>query len=79
MVASVGWAEETLYQFQSKSWTAVLGDNVTAANWTSGKDGNSYAAGQGVQITTGVSGANATSPIFAALLPPPKIELLVLV
>lgn len=63
MVASVGWAEETLYQFQSKSWTAVLGDNVTAANWTSGKDGNSYAAGQGVQITTGVSGANATSPI----------------
>ena len=36
--------------------------NETAANWTSGKDGNSY-VNSGVQVTTSVSGANATSPI----------------
>lgn len=48
------------YKFTSKSWEATL--NETAANWTSGKDGNSY-VNSGVQVTTGVSGANATSPI----------------
>ena len=48
------------YKFTSKAWGATLND--TEANWTSGKDGNSY-ANSGVQVTTGVSGANATSPI----------------
>lgn len=46
----------TTYTFTSKSWAA------TPANWTSGKDGNQLTAGQGVQVTSGVSGANATSP-----------------
>ena len=50
------------YVFTNKSWAATLngGDD---ANWTSGKDGNGYTAGQGVQVTTGVTGANATSPV----------------
>lgn len=48
------------YTFNSKSWGAKLNDND--ANWTSGKDGNSFQNNQGVQVTTGVSGANATSP-----------------
>ena len=63
-VASVGWAEESItYTFQSKSWTAVLGNSSTPANWTSGKDGAGFAASQGVQVTSNASGANATSPI----------------
>lgn len=63
-VASVGWAEESVtYTFQSKSWTAVLGNSTTFANWTSGKDGAGWASSQGVQVTTAASGANATSPI----------------
>ena len=63
-VASVGWAEESVtYTFQSKSWTAVLGNSTTSANWTSGKDGAGWASSQGVQVTTAASGANATSPI----------------
>ena len=33
-----------------------------SANWISGKDGNGYSNG-GVQVTTGSTGANATSPI----------------
>ena len=36
--------------------------NEKEANWTSGKDGKGY-SNNGVQVTTGVSGANATSPI----------------
>lgn len=44
----------TTYTFNSKSW----GDSTNS--WTSGKDGNQYTSGQGVQVTTGVSGANAT-------------------
>ena len=48
------------YYFTSKSWEATL-DGV-AANWTSGKDGNGF-VNNGVQVTTGVTGANATSPI----------------
>lgn len=48
------------YTFNSKSWGAKLNDND--ANWKSGKDGNSFQNNQGVQVTTGVSGANATSP-----------------
>ena len=54
-----GWADEVTYTFNSKSWGATL-DGETA-NWTSGKDGNSYTSG--VQITTGTTGANATSPV----------------
>jgi len=65
MVASVGWAEETTttYLFTSKAWAAKLGDGVTTADWTSGKDGGQYVANQGVQVTTNATGANATSPI----------------
>lgn len=48
------------YIFESKSWTATLDGN--SANWISGKDGNGYSNG-GVQVTTGSTGANATSPI----------------
>lgn len=45
----------TTYTFTSKSW----GDSTSS--WTSGKDGNQMQSGQGVQITAGVTGANATS------------------
>lgn len=48
------------YIFESKSWTATLDGN--SANWISGKDGKGYSNG-GVQVTTGSTGANATSPI----------------
>lgn len=50
-------APETInYEFSSAKWEA------TPANWTSKKDGL-YSATQGVQITTGATGANAISPI----------------
>lgn len=49
------------YTFTSKAWEATL--NAVSANWTSGKDGNALTSGRGIQITTGVSGANATSPV----------------
>ena len=50
--------ETTTYIFNSKEWKA------TPANWTSGKDGSQYnTQNQGVQVTTGTTGANATSPI----------------
>ena len=59
-VAGTGytWGATTTdtYTFTSKSWAA------SPSNWTSGKDGNQLTSGQGVQVTTGVSGANATSP-----------------
>lgn len=45
---------EKTYTFTSKSWAATEG------NWTSGKDGLQF--NDGVQISTGVDGANATSP-----------------
>ena len=54
------WADEITYNFTSKAWAAKVGE--TDANWTSGKDGNSLQDGRGVQVTTGVTGANATSP-----------------
>ena len=59
------WADETttIYKFSSKAWAASI-DGVTTNNgWTSGKDGNQYTSGQGIQVTNGVSGANGTSPI----------------
>lgn len=46
----------TKYMFSSKDWKA------TPADWSSGKAGGGY-LNNGVQITEGASGANATSPI----------------
>ena len=51
-----GGEETTTYTFNSKSWGA------SPANWSSGKDGNQYTSGQGIQVTKGASGANGTSP-----------------
>lgn len=53
-VFSSVWAEEVTYTFNSKSWGA------TPDNWSSGKDGGIYNGY--LQITTGYSGAYATSP-----------------
>lgn len=44
----------TTYTFNSKSW----GDSTQS--WTSGKDGAQYTSGQGVQVTSTYTGANAT-------------------
>lgn len=57
LVVSVGGGSPTTttYTFTSKSW----GDSTSS--WTSGKDGNQLQSGRGVQITTGATGANATS------------------
>lgn len=49
------WGETVTYTFNSKSW----GDTYYA--WTSGKDGNQMQSGRGIQVTTGASGANATT------------------
>ena len=59
LVFGVGnvWGDEVTYTFSSKSWASSNG------NWTSGKDGNSFTSGRGIQVPTGASGANATSPI----------------
>ena len=54
-VTTNAWGATTTYTFTSKSWA----DNSNG--WTSGKDGNALTSGQGVQVTTGVSGANATT------------------
>lgn len=55
-----------VYTFTSKSWEADSsldeGPSITD-NWTSGKDGYGK-ADQGIQVTTGASGANGTSPII---------------
>ena len=48
-----GAAENTTYTFTSKSWADATG------SWSSQKDGAGYTDGQGVQITTGYSGAGA--------------------
>ena len=50
-----------IYTFSSNSWAATLNGN--AANWTSGKAGAGFTDGQGVQVTTNSTGANATSPV----------------
>ena len=52
--ASSSQTATTTYTFNSKAW----GDSTDS--WTSGKAGNQLTSGQGVQVTTGVSGANAT-------------------
>lgn len=48
------WGADNTYTFTSKDWAATEG------NWTNGKSGNTY--NSGVQVTTGSTGANATSP-----------------
>lgn len=53
--AKAGGSTTTTYTFTSKSW----GDSTSS--WTSGKDGNQMSNGRGVQITTGATGANATT------------------
>jgi len=45
----------TTYTFTSKAWA----DDTKS--WSSGKDGNGFTKGQGIQVTTGASGANATT------------------
>ena len=47
------------YTFTAKNWTAKIGN--TEANWTSGAEGNGF-SNNGIQVTTGKSGANGTSP-----------------
>ena len=49
-----------IYTFTSKDWAATLG--TSSANWTKGSSGNGFTTGQGIQVTTGTTGANATSP-----------------
>ena len=55
-VGSAWGQTTTTYTFSSKAWAA------SPDNWTSGKDGNQMQSGRGIQVTTGASGANATSP-----------------
>ena len=65
LVLGVGinaWAATETYTFTSKSWGATKSGGTTA-NWTSGKDGNQMQSGRGIQVTTGASGANGTSPV----------------
>lgn len=50
-----GSSSSASYTFSNKSWAA------SPSNWISGKDGNGF-SNSGVQVTTGVSGANATCP-----------------
>ena len=45
----------TTYTFTTKAW----GDSTNG--WERGKDGNQFTSGRGVQVTKGVTGANATS------------------
>ena len=53
------WGESTKkYAFASHEWEVY----ESGEHWTYGKKGNSYQQGRGVQVTTGTSGANATSP-----------------
>ncbi len=57
------WADETTFTFTAKSWTAIASTGWTGtSNWTGTSDGNQLTSGQGVQVTTGVSGVKVTSP-----------------
>ena len=51
------WGAKITYTFNSASWGA------SPANWTNGAAGNQLTSGQGIQVTTGKSGANGTSPV----------------
>ncbi|CCV66512.1 putative extracellular nuclease, surface-anchored [Paracholeplasma brassicae] len=55
--------KEITYKFKSKSWEAtssIDGGDETAENWTLVKAGNGFAT-QGIQVSTGASGAKGTS------------------
>ncbi len=54
------WGTDVTYTFTSKSWAATSGGST--ADWTKGSDGNGFTSGQGIQVTTGTTGANGTSP-----------------
>lgn len=54
-----GWGQTT-YTFSSKSWAA------SPADWTSKKDGLAYQTNQGIQVSTGATGACGNSPISYA-------------
>ena len=59
LVGTSAWATDPTTitcTFSSKAWVANNG-----GTWTSGKDGNSMQSDRGIQITTGVTGANGTS------------------
>lgn len=58
--AGIGGATTYAYSFTSASWAATL--DGAPANWTSGKNGAGY-SNSGIQVTTGASGANGTSPV----------------
>ena len=61
MVSSILATDLTVtYEFTAKNWTATLGEQ--SADWTSGGAGYAKDASKGVQVTTAVSGANATCP-----------------
>ena len=55
VATTTAWADETTYTFTSKSWADAT------SSWTSGQAGNQFQNGRGVQVTTGASGANATT------------------
>lgn len=57
-----GASDVKTYTFTSKSWAESTG------TWTGTKDGNQYTANQGVQVTTGATGAGAkTSQSFSGV------------
>ena len=57
-----GGSEVNTYTFTNKSWAESTG------TWTGTKDGNQYTANQGVQVTTGATGAGAsTSQSFSGV------------
>lgn len=56
-----------VYTFTSKSWEATSstdGGLAAPGNWTSTNSGYGFAQNQGIQVTTGSSGANGTSPVI---------------
>lgn len=59
--SSVGTEEETISScvFATSSWGIT--NDTSPSMWTSGKPGNGFTANQGVQVTSGASGANATT------------------
>lgn len=58
--ATAVWGEIATSTFNSKSWGTTNGSDF---QWTSNKAGNGFTANQGVQITTGSTGANATTKV----------------
>ena len=61
-VASGNATEITEYIFSSKTWKAKLYYGGDTENWSNGKSGSKLSGGQGIQVTTESTGANATSP-----------------